>query len=126
MTTIHTDNSRSIGNTPLVRLNRIAADAKATVLAKIEDLAAEVRDITQELEEGSRIRRKTSDPQEVPSANALCEKYAELAGMELFLAGSKFRRAYPDLRQSWETNLPARTYVEYGFQPVLSSAARCA
>jgi cysteine synthase len=30
------DNSRSIGNTPLVRLNRITQGAKATVLAKIE------------------------------------------------------------------------------------------
>lgn len=30
------DNSRSIGNTPLVRLNRIIDDAPATVLAKIE------------------------------------------------------------------------------------------
>ncbi len=33
---IHKDNSYSIGNTPLVRLNRVAADTKATVLAKIE------------------------------------------------------------------------------------------
>lgn len=33
---IFTDNSQSIGNTPLVRLNRITAGAKATVLAKIE------------------------------------------------------------------------------------------
>src|ERR1700757_4819637 len=30
------DNSRSIGNTPLVRLNHIAKGAKATILAKIE------------------------------------------------------------------------------------------
>ena len=30
------DNSRSIGHTPLVRLNRITDGAKATVLAKIE------------------------------------------------------------------------------------------
>ena len=30
------DNSLSIGRTPLVRLNRIASDAGATVLAKIE------------------------------------------------------------------------------------------
>src|SRR3984893_1008886 len=30
------DNSQSIGNTPLVRLNRIIDDAPATVLAKIE------------------------------------------------------------------------------------------
>ena len=30
------DNSRSIGRTPLVRLNRITDNAPATVLAKIE------------------------------------------------------------------------------------------
>ena len=30
------DNSRSIGHTPLIRLNRITDGAKATVLAKIE------------------------------------------------------------------------------------------
>ena len=36
MSKIYTDNSKSIGNTPLVRLNRIAQGAKATVLAKIE------------------------------------------------------------------------------------------
>lgn len=30
------DNSRSIGRTPLVRLNRITEGALATVLAKIE------------------------------------------------------------------------------------------
>ena len=30
------DNSQSIGNTPLVRLNRITEGARATVLAKIE------------------------------------------------------------------------------------------
>jgi cysteine synthase A len=30
------DNSRSIGNTPLVRLNRVTEGAKATVLAKVE------------------------------------------------------------------------------------------
>ncbi len=36
MSRIFEDNSRSIGNTPLVRLNRIAAGAGATVLAKIE------------------------------------------------------------------------------------------
>jgi cysteine synthase len=35
-TLIFQDNSLSIGNTPLVRLNRIAAGAGATVLAKIE------------------------------------------------------------------------------------------
>jgi len=32
----YTDNSHSIGNTPLVRLNRITDGAGATVLAKIE------------------------------------------------------------------------------------------
>jgi len=36
MSTIYDDNSRSIGNTPLVRLNRITNGAGATVLAKIE------------------------------------------------------------------------------------------
>jgi cysteine synthase A len=36
MPNVFTDNSQSIGNTPLVRLNRITAGAKATVLAKIE------------------------------------------------------------------------------------------
>ena len=36
MATIHPDNSRSIGRTPLVRLNRITQGAGATVLAKIE------------------------------------------------------------------------------------------
>jgi cysteine synthase A len=36
MSTIFADNSLSIGHTPLIRLNRIAAGAKATVLAKIE------------------------------------------------------------------------------------------
>ncbi|MBY0467293.1 MAG: cysteine synthase A [Burkholderiales bacterium] len=36
MSTIYTDNSLSIGRTPLVRLNRITAGAGATVLAKIE------------------------------------------------------------------------------------------
>ena len=36
MPNVFTDNSQSIGNTPLVRLNRISAGAKATVLAKIE------------------------------------------------------------------------------------------
>jgi cysteine synthase A len=36
MSRIYDDNSRSIGNTPLVRLNRITAGAGATVLAKIE------------------------------------------------------------------------------------------
>jgi cysteine synthase A len=36
MKRIYEDNSRSIGNTPLVRLNHITKGAKATVLAKIE------------------------------------------------------------------------------------------
>lgn len=36
MKKIYTDNSQSIGNTPLVKLNQITAVAKATVLAKIE------------------------------------------------------------------------------------------
>lgn len=36
MSTIYTDNSESIGRTPLVRLNRITDGAFATVLAKIE------------------------------------------------------------------------------------------
>jgi cysteine synthase A len=36
MSSIYTDNSQSIGNTPLVRLNRITDGAGATVLAKIE------------------------------------------------------------------------------------------
>ena len=36
MKRIYGDNSQSIGNTPLVRLNRITEGAKATVLAKIE------------------------------------------------------------------------------------------
>ena len=35
-TTIYSDNSLSIGRTPLVRLNRVLDGAKATVLAKIE------------------------------------------------------------------------------------------
>jgi cysteine synthase A len=33
---IYTDNSQSIGNTPLVRLNRVTGNARATVLAKVE------------------------------------------------------------------------------------------
>ena len=36
MSKIYSDNSQSIGNTPLVKLNRIAGDAKATILAKVE------------------------------------------------------------------------------------------
>jgi cysteine synthase A len=36
MSKIYEDNSQSIGNTPLIRLNRVTKDAKATVLAKIE------------------------------------------------------------------------------------------
>lgn len=36
MSRIYADNSLSIGNTPLVKLHRITAGAKATVLAKIE------------------------------------------------------------------------------------------
>ncbi|MCL1966914.1 MAG: cysteine synthase A [Fibromonadales bacterium] len=36
MATIFSNNAESIGNTPLVRLNRIPGKAKATVLAKIE------------------------------------------------------------------------------------------
>ena len=36
MRRIYDDNSRSIGNTPLIRLNRIAAGLPATIVAKIE------------------------------------------------------------------------------------------
>lgn len=36
MSRIYADNSQSIGNTPLVKLNRIAEDTKATILAKVE------------------------------------------------------------------------------------------
>jgi cysteine synthase A len=36
MSRIYADNSQSIGNTPLVRLNRIAEGARATILAKVE------------------------------------------------------------------------------------------
>ena len=36
MSRIYKDNSESIGRTPLVRLNRVAQGAKATILAKIE------------------------------------------------------------------------------------------
>ncbi len=36
MANIYADNSLSIGHTPLVKLNRVVGNAKATVLAKIE------------------------------------------------------------------------------------------
>src|SRR5512137_599486 len=36
MSRIYADNSQSIGNTPLVKLNRIAGDARGTILAKVE------------------------------------------------------------------------------------------
>jgi len=36
MSKIYSDNSQSIGNTPLVRLNRVTQGARATVLAKVE------------------------------------------------------------------------------------------
>lgn len=36
MSRIYADNSQSIGNTPLVKLNRIAGDVNATILAKAE------------------------------------------------------------------------------------------
>ncbi len=36
MSSIFADNSQSIGNTPLVKLNHITAGAKATILAKVE------------------------------------------------------------------------------------------
>ncbi|HLP40309.1 MAG TPA: pyridoxal-phosphate dependent enzyme, partial [Fibrobacteria bacterium] len=36
MTRIYSENSRSVGGTPLVRLDRLAAGAGATVLAKLE------------------------------------------------------------------------------------------
>ena len=36
MSRIYNDNSQSIGNTPLIRLNRIAGGAKATILVKVE------------------------------------------------------------------------------------------
>ena len=35
MSKILSDNSQSIGNTPLVKLNHIVGDAKATVLVKV-------------------------------------------------------------------------------------------
>ncbi|HVI92837.1 MAG TPA: pyridoxal-phosphate dependent enzyme, partial [Anaeromyxobacter sp.] len=36
MARIHDDNSKSIGNTPLVRLHRIAQGTGATIVGKIE------------------------------------------------------------------------------------------
>ncbi|MEI6306692.1 MAG: pyridoxal-phosphate dependent enzyme, partial [Deltaproteobacteria bacterium] len=36
MSKIYSDNSQSIGNTPLVKLNHVTKGAKATVLAKVE------------------------------------------------------------------------------------------
>lgn len=36
MSRVYSDNSQSIGGTPLVRLNKVVGDTKATVLAKIE------------------------------------------------------------------------------------------
>lgn len=36
MSKIYSDNSQSIGNTPLIRLNRIAGNSTATILAKVE------------------------------------------------------------------------------------------
>lgn len=36
MSRIYADNSQSIGNTPLIKLNRIAGNSKATILAKVE------------------------------------------------------------------------------------------
>ena len=36
MSRIYDDNSLAIGNTPLVKLNRVTSNCKATVLAKIE------------------------------------------------------------------------------------------
>ena len=36
MARIFADNSQSIGNTPLIKLNHVTKGAKATVLAKIE------------------------------------------------------------------------------------------
>ena len=36
MARIYEDNSRSIGRTPLVKINRLTAGARATVLAKVE------------------------------------------------------------------------------------------
>ena len=36
MSRIYEDNSQSIGNTPLVKLNKVSEGAKATVLAKVE------------------------------------------------------------------------------------------
>ena len=36
MAKIYADNSQSIGNTPLVRLNHVVGDSKAIILAKVE------------------------------------------------------------------------------------------
>ncbi len=36
MSKVYSDNSQSIGNTPLIKLNRVTVGAKATVLAKVE------------------------------------------------------------------------------------------
>lgn len=36
MSRIYADNSQSIGNTPLIKLNHLVSDSKATILAKIE------------------------------------------------------------------------------------------
>ncbi|MEI6789090.1 MAG: pyridoxal-phosphate dependent enzyme, partial [bacterium] len=36
MSKVYADNSQSIGNTPLVKLNKVTQGAKATILAKIE------------------------------------------------------------------------------------------
>ena len=36
MSKIYADNSQSIGNTPLIKLNHVTNGAKATVLAKVE------------------------------------------------------------------------------------------
>ena len=41
MNTIFNDNTLTIGNTPLVKLNRITDGAKATILAKIEGSSQE-------------------------------------------------------------------------------------
>ena len=36
MSKIYSDNSQSIGNTPLVKLNHIIGDSKAIIVAKVE------------------------------------------------------------------------------------------